>query len=282
MENYQLRLDSLKDFLDETLAFLTPYLPLANAHGSEFITEEQWERLLPGNIREELMVCTDEELKKLPLLGYPQADKPEDVFDHLHTRATRISSDTDTTEREGDEKSVAELEKQGIPSVNDAAKEIALKCVLNENPHTSDDSHSKTDEMANKASSDIKHLMKNSKASDCFNENDKSDDMNSQSQHCQKGMYTSLRDFCHCAWRNTIDGQGLSVSVIEMVEQLGYVKADNDSDVFVPIYMNQKKSHEIDTMSEVCAHLSRSTQCQLVSHAFKRKGIEQNILLYLT
>ena len=267
MADYKLRLNFVKDILDVTIAFLKPYLPLANAHASEFITGNQWDRLIPECIRDDLMACTDEELRKLPLLGF--VDSEEDAFDHLHVRTTLDKSDTDIGGGEEDYKSVAKHEQQGNTSVADAANEMVLKCVLNENPYRS---YSKSAEATINQSTDIKHFVKNKTSSECSNETEKSgyestlqtETVNdSHSQQHQEWMHTSLRDFCHCAWRNTIDGQGLAVSVTEMVEKLDI--ADNDSDVFVPTYMNLKKSHEIDVMSDVCAQLSRSRQCSLVS-----------------
>ena len=267
MADYQLRLNSVKDILDETIAFLKPYLPLANAHASEFITENHWDRLIPESIRDDLMACTDEELRKLPLLGF--VDSEEDAFDHLHVRTTIDKSDTDIGRGEENYKSVAKHELQGNTSVADAANEMVLKCVLNENPYRSD---SKTAETTINQSTDIKHFVKNKTSCECSNETEKSgnesiaketvNDVSSHNQH-QQWIHASLRDFCHCAWRNTIDGQRLAVSVTEMVEKLG--PADNDSDVFVPTYMNLKKSHEIDIMSDVCAQLLKSRQCTLVS-----------------
>ena len=212
MAGHPTQINSVKDKLNEILTFLKPYLPLANAHATEFITEQQWERLIPEHIGDDLMACTDEELKRLPLLGFVDNE----------------------VQREN-------------PSVVSAAEEMFHNCSLKENPCTPD---SKAEEVV------VNKCNKETTQTATVNER------NSHNEH-QRWIHSSLSDFCSCAKRNTIDGQGLAVSVSEMVEKLAL--ADSDPEVFAPTYMNLKKSHEIDVLSDVCARLSRSTQCSLVS-----------------
>ena len=209
MADRQTQLNSVKDKLNEILTFLKPYLPLANAHATEFITEQQWDRLIPESISDDLIACSNEELKKLPLVGFD--DNEENT------------------------------------SVVSAAEEMFHKCSLKENPCAPD---SKTEEVV------VNKCNKRPIQTETVTEG------NSHNQH-QRWMHSSLSDFCCCAKRNIIDGQGLAVNVSEMVEKLAL--ADSESEVFVPTYMNLKKSHEIDIMSDVCARLSKSTQCSLVS-----------------
>ena len=75
--------------------------------------------------------------------------------------------------------------------------------------------------------------------------------------------HDGVLNFCKDAWSNTIEGQGLAVSVEELFTLLDM--AVNDRKEFVSAFMDTKKSHEVDIMSYVCVHLFKSTGCKLVS-----------------
>ena len=85
---------------------------------------------------------------------------------------------------------------------------------------------------------------------------------NSDKQLC-RWHHEGVLNFCKDAWSNTIEGQGLAVSVEDLFTLLEI--AGSDRKEFVSAFMDTKKSHEVDIMSDVCVHLFKSTGCKLVS-----------------
>ena len=51
----------------ELADFIEQYLPLANAHNTDFITHDHWNCLLTPEIQEALLSLDDEELIALPI-----------------------------------------------------------------------------------------------------------------------------------------------------------------------------------------------------------------------
>lgn len=47
-------MEQLKSRLEEVVVYLKPYLPIANSHVVNFITNNLWETIIPSNIREEV------------------------------------------------------------------------------------------------------------------------------------------------------------------------------------------------------------------------------------
>ena len=85
---------------------------------------------------------------------------------------------------------------------------------------------------------------------------------NSDKQLC-RWHHEGVLNFCKDAWSNTIEEQGVAVSVEELFTLLDI--AGSDRKEFVSAFMDTKKSHEVDIMSYVCVHLFKSTGCKLVS-----------------
>ena len=56
----------IQQALSDCASFLQCYLPLANAHPVDFITQNVWDSVLPENIQEELCSLTKEDLYMLP------------------------------------------------------------------------------------------------------------------------------------------------------------------------------------------------------------------------
>ena len=54
-----------EDALESIVKFLELYLPLANAHATDFITKEFWNKLIPYSIQEELTQLPETDLKGL-------------------------------------------------------------------------------------------------------------------------------------------------------------------------------------------------------------------------
>lgn len=63
------KLFHIEQCLVKLTEFLNPYLPLANANVTEFITDDQWTCYLPTNIQQELLQLTEDQLQRLPLLN---------------------------------------------------------------------------------------------------------------------------------------------------------------------------------------------------------------------
>lgn len=64
----RMKLQSVLDQMKRLTSFLTNYLPLANAHNSDFIVCQHWRQMLPENIAVELLTLSDDDLTSLPLL----------------------------------------------------------------------------------------------------------------------------------------------------------------------------------------------------------------------
>ncbi|GAB1609193.1 methyltransferase-like protein 25 [Argonauta hians] len=60
-----------KQCLLQLAAFLTPYLPLADSHTTDFITDDQWGRYIPAGIQGQLMGLTEEQLVRLSFRTRP-------------------------------------------------------------------------------------------------------------------------------------------------------------------------------------------------------------------
>ena len=52
--------------LETVCQFLEPYLPLANAHNTDFFTENHWEKLLYPSIADDLLKLRSDQMKRLP------------------------------------------------------------------------------------------------------------------------------------------------------------------------------------------------------------------------
>lgn len=267
MEQQRVKLNSVMEFLDKSLAFLEPYLLIASAHASEFITKHQWERLVPGSIREELAACTDEELKKFPMLGCHQRN-----IQRKHQSETEADSQFMTVNSDVLVETRVKNKKDAEVFIGHVGSETKLKGTLghrslmdnymdNKVEMRSEDPDIKIVEIDAK-DSPVDHAAEKSGSSfKVHSETDK------RTTSCMAGQnlkwkHTNLREFCQDACNCTMDKQGLAVTVGEMFEQLGI--ACGDSNLFIPNYMNEKKSYEVDIMSEVCSQLLKSTQCQLV------------------
>lgn len=60
------KLNTVVNSLEKLLQFFDIYLPLANCHVTDFILSGQWEKIVPRNVRVELLALNDEELSTFP------------------------------------------------------------------------------------------------------------------------------------------------------------------------------------------------------------------------
>ena len=265
MDQRSCKINAVKESLNKILAFLTMYLPLANAHMSAFLTDSQWELLIPEKIREELTLFTDEELKNLAELGYHSNEKPQNC-----KQTARI-------EAKNKEVVVCNEALDGIGEckVNDDKSLIGLKtgCVTKkfkeynrtENnemvSYTSCSCAEKADTSWNTAG-DNKENDNQTKRTHLKSNHD-SLILSGRDAKSLEWNHRSIIHFCRDAWSNTIEGKSLAVTVEELFDQLDLTL--NDKNAFVPSFMNEKKSHEVAIMSEVCSQLSKILGCKLVS-----------------
>ncbi|KAL3881435.1 hypothetical protein ACJMK2_027877 [Sinanodonta woodiana] len=81
----------------------------------------------------------------------------------------------------------------------------------------------------------------------------------------------NLTKFCQQAWKCSIEGLDLAVKVEDLYKILHH----RPSHSAVPLtghFMNQKKSHEVEKMAELCAFLAENYSCQLVVDIGSGKG----------
>ena len=275
MENGGLKTAAVKDSLHKILKFLTTYLPLANAHVSEFITGEQWEKLIPDYIRQELTALTVDELKLL-VSGYPRADKQ-----HVHKLKTNLKqletvSNEYALENEADKRTDTETitkikSQQIVPSACYNVKEGEFINIENEGKLNADTSYLDSElQFEHDSLKQVKEISKSqavAKAERADNTSSLTDKHGSLFSETVNWKHRNLREFYDDALSKTIDGQGLAVTVEELFDQLSVTQ--NDKDVFVSSCMKEKKSHEVDVMSSVCAQLSKYSSCQVVSDMYR-------------
>ena len=275
MENGGLRTAAVKDSLHKILEFLTTYLPLANAHVSEFITGEQWEKLTPDYIRQELTALTDEELKLL-VSGYPRDDKQhvhklKTNLKQLETVSNELALETEA-DRRTDTETITKIKSQQIvPSACYNVKEGEFINIENEGKLNADTSYLDTElQFEHDSLKQVKEISKSqavAKAERPDNESSLTDKHGSLFSGTVNWKPRNLREFYEDSLSKTIDGQGLAVTVEELFDQLSVTQ--NDKEVFVSSCMKEKKSHEVDVMSSVCAHLSKYSSCQVVSDMYR-------------
>lgn len=58
--------EELKEKIKKLLSFLEPLLPLANCHLVQFLTEDQWNNLLPRHLQEDLLHIPMKNLNLIP------------------------------------------------------------------------------------------------------------------------------------------------------------------------------------------------------------------------
>lgn len=74
-------LRTVQEALDSAIAFLEPFLPLANSCMVSFITEDLWRRLVPGPLAAQLQQLPRQELLQLP--GAAAGQLPAGPLDDL-------------------------------------------------------------------------------------------------------------------------------------------------------------------------------------------------------
>jgi hypothetical protein len=205
-----LKLQNVEQSLDKIYTFLVPCLPLANAHATDFITNNYWDTLLPTGIREQLMTLSKQELGNLPC--------------HLFKRRNT----QDVEESNFTEKQTKHVEDSDIAKGRDITQ--TDKC--------------DGKEFSCKQNSDIASGASKSEVTQI--------------------PYMSIDDFLQAACLSTIEGTRV---VIATQDVLHGIQGDND-DAFVGTFMNQKKCHEVEIMSKICAALAQCSKCKMVRFSF--------------
>ncbi|XP_045197566.2 probable methyltransferase-like protein 25 [Mercenaria mercenaria] len=233
-----LKLQHIENSLEQIAQFLIPCLPLANAHATDFITENYWDTLIPVGVRKELLALSQEQLRNLPCAAST----------HVNRTCTQGRHDTDSAKEK--EESTEDTENNANYGDNlNQTDEYEINCHSN-NDSNNDSNKQDEDRCTGK----------------CKTIND---------QHKEfRFPYRCIDDFLSEARSYTIEGIGMAVSPHDLLCGLG---ADRD-EVFVGTYMNQKKSHEIEVMSKVCAALAECLDCKLVVDFGSGKGYLGNHL----
>jgi hypothetical protein len=183
------KLSFLQNALCKVSSFLKMYLPIANAHMTDFIVKDWWNKLVPESIREELLVLSENELAMLPSGKlHPLVDCP-------------ISGSVNSTE---------DCENLVICG-------IAQEVISGELP--------KWDES----------VLPNWK-------------------------HHSLEEFISACQQRSLPNLGVLTDIVDVLDS-------TDDDISINDFMSLKKQHEVETMTELCATLSKKHGLEIVRNA---------------
>ncbi|KAJ8315616.1 hypothetical protein KUTeg_007766 [Tegillarca granosa] len=284
------KLKHVHECLNHILQFLKDYLPLANSHTNEFITNNTWETFLPENIRDELSSMCDEHLIGLPsyhrtiqtnITNRSQAEKEREKVEG--------NSVDDFTIKENMCTIVSGCSVMGIERENVAKK-------FNSHGKKFSGGYSKKNMNIDcqKDDKDYK-VVTNSLINSCVTcENnfitvpgqghdspifscpyfDQAPKVNGKHKLIKgfppNWVHRDLTSFLREAESNTLEHFNLALSLKEFYSKLS-VPIDDDK-IFIPHIMNMKKSHEVDVMGEVCSHLAKKYGTNLIVDMGSGKG----------
>lgn len=286
-DSRRLQLKQVHDGLSKCLRFLQPYLSLANAHAIDFIINDYWNNLLPPTVQDELQLLTNTQLLLLPCLE-------DALIFELKSASHSSSYHSAVFVDETNEKYIKCCSKDKILQCNISKSKLTSSVnddeVLCNNKHCTDilDMNRCTTEK-----SCTKYVSENQGTGTMDKGNKQefgSRDENSYQRPVNTFSNTSeipeivhlsvnqrttcvwshsnLLDFCLAAKECMIDESGLAIGVDELLRLMGY----SCKEAFVGTFMGQKKSHEVQVMSNVCAAIARASNCELIIDFGSGKG----------
>lgn len=279
------KLRHVHNCLSQILQFLKSYLPLANAHTNEFITNNTWENFLPENIRDELSSMCDEQL--IDLSSCHKTTKTDECQVEVDKVAGVLAGEFSVKGNICTRVSNCNIENVKIENEN-VAKKLILSdkyfsgsCSQN-NPNIDcqkgdcdKDSRVVTDSLINSCmtcennSSTVHEKDHNSPVFSCpyF---DQAPKVNGKHKLIKgfppNWVHPDLTSFIEEAESNSLERFNLALSLKEFYSKLS-IPVDEDK-IFIPHIMNMKKSHEVDVMGDVCYHLARHCGTNLVNNFF--------------
>ncbi|KAL4232962.1 Methyltransferase-like protein 25 [Mactra antiquata] len=226
-----LDLKTVEEKLCIVATFLQPCLSLANAHATDFITQQYWDKFLPKPIQDELLGLNREQLSALP--------------SSIATCSLEQCSGEST-----EQKAKGGLEHDLMVDKNDE-KEVTdcfgIGCHSNCEPQ---------------------HHCKQINKNIIYGENGKSANCCCAVGCKDKLQYSSIDSFCSTAATCTLDRLGLAVTPDILSKHFDA----SQNELFIGTFMSEKKSHEVEVMSKVCASIVNGTDCKLVIDFGSGKG----------
>lgn len=215
--------------INHVISFLVPYLPLANAHNSDFIMCQHWENLVPSSLADELLSLDDQQLCLLPS-GKLFTDAGS-LTEHVVSGTIEKIAEDSTFNPE-----CADCQK-----LVTSGSQRQISCEHKQ--------HDCTEPVAADEQTQLVVSMPNN-----------SDVKNSHLPLWHRTLvptwtHNNLADFVFAARSNSLPELGVLTSVEELRSCLKLVP-DMDHMV-ISNFMNSKKSYEVDIMTALCAELAK-------------------------
>ncbi|XP_067675091.1 probable methyltransferase-like protein 25 [Haliotis asinina] len=233
-------ISNTKVMLYRSWSFLADYLPLANSQASDFIVKNLWSFYVPQNIQEELLKMSDDELSSFP--------------SGMHEVMSKDYGEEDKGEMFNAEQAKAniKLEEKWESFDPEEHRLDFIKCQFLE-----------TSSVSAKGRKSV-HL-----------------------QVCPiSWKHSSLYEFTQAAQKHTLTSMDVLTAVNDVVSVQRCAVQDDDVDVAADndsldcVLMSQKKSHEVEVMAEVCAHIADVFQTNLTVDLGSGKGYLSTQLSY--
>jgi len=248
--------------LQQLVEFLSPYLPLANVHNTNFIVSRHWDSMIPEGIGQELLQLDNYQLSVLPA-GELYCSKPDHGlsnsfdYDTDYFCASEKSSAANSVSGSGTDlpTSCNLCAENDVAGIGHVAAIAAVSCDL---MYASDKKLNQSDKKIDTSNVLTVHHSA---------ESDMKCDGLTKSDHSQlvDWRHQSLREFITTAISCTLPQLGLLTSVAELSDVLQLQSSDTEPHIVVSHAMKIKKSHEVDVMSNFCACIAKGFSISNVS-----------------
>lgn len=248
--------------LQQLVEFLSPYLPLANVHNTNFIVSRHWDSMIPEGIGQELLQLDDYQLSVLPA-GELYCSKPDhglsDSFDYDTDYVCASENSAKANSAFGSKTDLTTscnlCTENDVASIADVVEIAAVSCDL---MSASDKELSPSDEKTDTSNMlTVHHSAVSDMKCDGFT--------NSDHSLIVDWRHQSLREFITTAISCTLPQLGLLTSVAELTHVLQLRSSDTEPHIVVSHAMKTKKSHEVDVMSNFCACIAKGFSISNVS-----------------
>ncbi|KAL5009585.1 hypothetical protein ScPMuIL_011890 [Solemya velum] len=226
-------LKRIQAYLVNASNFLQNYLPLANAHGIDFIVKSHWNKFVPEQIRTELLSLTEEQLISLP-----------DINLTTMLFASNPTHETLTSEEPYSSSSNFDSEVKNKP-VNTFTCSSEVSISKNENSKSDEDEQLSAGENKSTNKEFLKYV-------------------------CPNWIHTDLGSFLKDARGYSLPCSGLVLSLQDYREK--HELSEKQTHITPKDFMNQKKHHEIGVMGSLCSSMARKYDIDVICDVGSGKG----------
>lgn len=226
------KLRHVQTYLVSATSFLQNYLPLANAHATDFIINRHWTEFIPGDICSELLGLTEQELISLPSINLPSK-----LFDSKGATDTKPLAKI-VPSKDPEVRTYSNFESK----TNDKIDQNDESNIIIEKPESKSDENKECSTMENKFSNE-----------------------NFPRRISPTWMHPDLSSFLQDAKRHTLPCSGLVLSLDDYRERHLLSESENQTDITPKDFMNLKKHHEIGVMGSLCSSLAHKKDIYVVS-----------------